>query len=715
MDMWDPYIGATREGLPTGEEKIVFDRFHIMREMTKAVDTVRTQEHRGVLRDGDESPLVSTKYLWLFTDEHRPARHAEAFATLQTLLLKVGARGRSYEETGVAYASVAPAVTPTAVSVTPASGGGPRQTFWFQYSSPAGAGDIAQTWQILHQSGQGNQSCVVGYYHATNTFVLWDDAGPGHDQTAAPNSGVTLENSQCRLHMPQTTVAGTGDTLTIVLDVSFTSDYFGDKAVTYYAYSNLGGYGTASVGAWTARPQLNTYATPVLPTQTITLSGVEFGTSGIVTFNSCDGSGLVGNVVTWGASSIAVQVPAAAVSGPMCVIVNGQASNTASLTVQTGPAITDMSPRWGPVSTPVTLTGANFGASPGTVNWDGAAVSYTQWADDHVTLTVPSGATSGHLTIVRNGVSSNGVAFEVGDESREYYHTDGVGSLRMVTGYDGDVVERHDYLPFGEEWPPRPDQAHIGFGGKERDQETGSGSWMALNYFGARSLESSIGRFNSPDPVNAPTRALTIPQRWNQYSYVENNPLRYVDPDGRDIWEFISGIGNALSSNSVPGVQRQSGTSDFAKGQFLGDLLSAVQGASEVIAGIGTAGTGVVAEGPSLGTSTVVVVAGATVTSHGAMVTTSAAVHIGSYLASSLTDEDEEGAGRPDSQIGERVKTRNASEAEAQLQELEKAQKDYHAGKGKKRIDSKGKSEQRAAKARKYRNLQEALDDEDQD
>jgi transposase len=90
MDMWEPYIGATRDGLSDGESKIVFDRFHIMREMTKAVDTVRKQEHREFLRDSDDSPLTGTKYLWLFSDERRPERHAQAFATLQALNLKVG-------------------------------------------------------------------------------------------------------------------------------------------------------------------------------------------------------------------------------------------------------------------------------------------------------------------------------------------------------------------------------------------------------------------------------------------------------------------------------------------------------------------------------------------------------------------------------------------------------------------------------------------------
>jgi transposase len=90
MDMWDPCIRATREGLADGQARIVFDRFHIMREMTKAVDTVRKQEHPAFLRAGDESPLTGTKCLWLFSDERRPERHAESFAALQALNLKVG-------------------------------------------------------------------------------------------------------------------------------------------------------------------------------------------------------------------------------------------------------------------------------------------------------------------------------------------------------------------------------------------------------------------------------------------------------------------------------------------------------------------------------------------------------------------------------------------------------------------------------------------------
>ena len=33
----------------------------------------------------------------------------------------------------------------------------------------------------------------------------------------------------------------------------------------------------------------------------------------------------------------------------------------------------------------------------------------------------------------------------------EFYHVDAIGNVRVVTDSTGNVVERHDYLPFGEE------------------------------------------------------------------------------------------------------------------------------------------------------------------------------------------------------------------------------------------------------------------------
>jgi RHS repeat-associated protein len=67
------------------------------------------------------------------------------------------------------------------------------------------------------------------------------------------------------------------------------------------------------------------------------------------------------------------------------------------------------------------------------------------------------------------------------------------------------------------------------FTGKERDTESG------LDNFGKRYFGSSLGRFQTPDPVLVSWRRMVNPQQWNAYSYVGNNPLRFVDPTGEEL------------------------------------------------------------------------------------------------------------------------------------------------------------------------------------
>ncbi len=117
----------------------------------------------------------------------------------------------------------------------------------------------------------------------------------------------------------------------------------------------------------------------------------------------------------------------------------------------------------------------------------------------------------------------------------EYYHLDAIGNVRVVADSSGNVLEQHDYLPFGEECATGPCSSNAGvaggqtrkFTGKERDQETG------YDYFGARYYAARTGRFATIDPVYTWQENLEDPQRWNRYASVRNNPLRYTDPDGK--------------------------------------------------------------------------------------------------------------------------------------------------------------------------------------
>jgi transposase len=64
MDMWSPYVKATRDHLPSADTKICFDRFHVQRMILEAVDRVRKVEHAG-FRSTGHSLLTGTKYWWL--------------------------------------------------------------------------------------------------------------------------------------------------------------------------------------------------------------------------------------------------------------------------------------------------------------------------------------------------------------------------------------------------------------------------------------------------------------------------------------------------------------------------------------------------------------------------------------------------------------------------------------------------------------------------
>lgn len=87
MDMWEPFILSTHEHVPDAASKIVFDRFHIMKHMTEAVDSVRKAEHRR-LREADDDTLKGTKDLWLFTEDNLPDHYAAWFARLKGMNLK---------------------------------------------------------------------------------------------------------------------------------------------------------------------------------------------------------------------------------------------------------------------------------------------------------------------------------------------------------------------------------------------------------------------------------------------------------------------------------------------------------------------------------------------------------------------------------------------------------------------------------------------------
>jgi hypothetical protein len=140
----------------------------------------------------------------------------------------------------------------------------------------------------------------------------------------------------------------------------------------------------------------------------VTITGTNFGGAqgaSLVTFN-----GVVATPTSWSATSIAVTVPSGATTGCVVVVVGGLASNCSPFGVGTGPAIFSINPTFGPVGTPVTITGANFGSTQGssTVKFKGIAGSPTTWNSTQIVVPVPAGATSGSVVVNVSNTASNG-------------------------------------------------------------------------------------------------------------------------------------------------------------------------------------------------------------------------------------------------------------------------------------------------------------------
>jgi hypothetical protein len=113
----------------------------------------------------------------------------------------------------------------------------------------------------------------------------------------------------------------------------------------------------------------------------------------------------------------------------------------------------------------------------------------------------------------------------------------------------------------------------------------------------ARYFNPNFGRFLSVDPVLDMKEAMTEPQNWNRYAYVSNNPMKYLDPDGRfkltanrtgapstgytvtyfykfeTEGKFMRGarfIGEKIASKAFPSISRGRKVLEFGKGQLVG-------------------------------------------------------------------------------------------------------------------------------------------------
>jgi RHS repeat-associated protein len=147
------------------------------------------------------------------------------------------------------------------------------------------------------------------------------------------------------------------------------------------------------------------------------------------------------------------------------------------------------------------------------------------------------------FTIPRRGATSGSFAGKM-----RYLHKDHLGSIQSITNDVGAIVETLSFSPWGERRDPYTWGASSaitsimdrGFTGHEHLDE------VSLVHMNGRVYDPVIGRFISADPfVQDPENMQSL----NRYSYVNNNPLSYVDPSGYFLKGFFKKVAKFFQKN----------------------------------------------------------------------------------------------------------------------------------------------------------------------
>ncbi|MCE6988871.1 RHS repeat domain-containing protein [Dyadobacter sp. CY323] len=130
---------------------------------------------------------------------------------------------------------------------------------------------------------------------------------------------------------------------------------------------------------------------------------------------------------------------------------------------------------------------------------------------------------------LKRGATSEGQVIVTPDSLRfDYYIKDHLGNVRIVFNEKGEIIQNTEYYPFGLAIPkdgktPTERNAINRFLYNEKELQVGSGY---LDY-GARMYMPEVGRWGTSDPL------AELSRRFSPYTYGYNNPLRFIDPDGR--------------------------------------------------------------------------------------------------------------------------------------------------------------------------------------
>lgn len=411
--------------------------------------------------DGDGLPDIAVAYDPDIMLMCQPASSCPYQSTVQ--ILKNSGNGGFYEATTVAMQG-----GPQSLAVTDFNSDGIPDIASVNYGDGVNSGTVAV---LKTDSGLTSKTTITGIPHtAGGTGIISaryesDTNYQGSTSTTVPIQFPWITGISPASGMPGTFVSITGS--------AFGQYAAGKAAVTFNGTAaEIANWTPTAIeavapGGVTAGPVVVTnmfqsngvlFAVPTLPTitgispafgsvgSTVTISGYNFGTSsGIVTFN-----GVPGTITSWGIQAVIATVPTGATTGPVIITAGGVMSYGYNFSI--APNVVGIAPNSGSPNTQVTITGTGFGSTQGTssVTFVGVPAVSLSWTDTSIIVRAPSGALTGNVAVVVNGMTATGPIFTFSPSLSNIYPATGpIGTSVTLSGTNFGPTQSASNVLFG--------------------------------------------------------------------------------------------------------------------------------------------------------------------------------------------------------------------------------------------------------------------------
>ncbi len=150
------------------------------------------------------------------------------------------------------YGALPAAHTPAVALMSPSGGTVAGQTFTFTFSDPQGWQDLDVVNVLVNNFLDGRYGCYLAYSRPLNVLYLVNDPGTALLPGMVMNGAGAVANSQCAVNGALSSASGSGETLTLRLNLTFATGFAGNR-IFYGAARDLvvNNSGWKALGTWT--------------------------------------------------------------------------------------------------------------------------------------------------------------------------------------------------------------------------------------------------------------------------------------------------------------------------------------------------------------------------------------------------------------------------------------------------------------------------------